>query len=161
MLTLGWDLLYTVLNIIILLVLLRLFLFKPVLKIIEERERLIKKSYQDIADEKQSLAETKEEALEETKRLQTQVQSIMTAAQERAAISEREIIAKATAEASTIIETANKKAAQEREKMIQGTKEELVDIAMQTAAQILTEKSQEKDEAPSLLNFIDEMEGKS
>lgn len=161
MLTLGWDLLYTVLNIIILLVLLRLFLFKPVLKIIEERERLIKKSYHDIADEKQSLAETKEEALEETKRLQTQVQSIMTAAQERAAISEREIIAKATAEASTIIETANKKAAQEREKMIQGTKEELVDIAMQTAAQILTEKSQEKGEAPSLLNFIDEMEGKS
>lgn len=161
MLTLGWELFFTVLNLIILLVLLRLFLFKPVLRIIEEREQMIQKSYQDIADEKQALETSKEETLTETKRLQTEVHSIIASAQERAAISEKEIIAKATAEADTIIETANKKAEQEREKIIQGTKEELVDIAIQTAEQILSEKSQKKNEAPSLLNFIDEMEGES
>ena len=50
MLTLNWNVFWIIFNVLILFVLLRIFLFKPVLGMIEKRQSLIQSQLDDAAD---------------------------------------------------------------------------------------------------------------
>ena len=50
MLKFDWNMLWTVINLIIFFVLMKVFLFKPIKKTMEKRQELIQKQFKDAAD---------------------------------------------------------------------------------------------------------------
>lgn len=62
MLTLNSGIVWTVINLIILVILMRIFLFKPVQKIIDERKRLISEQIDSAKDREENAARKLEEA---------------------------------------------------------------------------------------------------
>lgn len=143
MLKLGWDLVWTIINLIVLYLLMKKFLIGPVLGIMEKRKALIEsqldnaKTVQEKAEElkgqyEQALSSAKEES----------VQIIEDAKADARQMSEG-IVKNANLQAAKIIETAKNTAEQERENAMQGAKAEIAGLAMEAAKKLLLDGSSE------------------
>ncbi len=137
MLTLNSDVIYTIINIVILCALLRILLWKPVLGIIEKRQQTIRDDL-DEADRKNREAEAVK-AQYEASLTGARKESADLVEQARAEAGERydAIIAQANAEAEAIREKAGADAAAEKEKMLAEAKGELADLAILAAAKLM------------------------
>lgn len=145
MLTLNSDVVYTIVNLILLAVLLRLFLWKPVLGILDKRR-------QTIQDDLDRAAKTREEAQEAKNAYEA---SLTGAREESAALVERArteagakydaILAQANADAAAIREKARAEARTEKEQLLDQARGEVADLALLAAAQLLGRVDEETD----------------
>ena len=133
MLTLSLDIIWTFVNLIVLFLILKKFLFAPVQKVINEREALINgqmaeaKAKEEEANEKLLAAKrTVDEAAEEAKR---KAQYILDMAEEK----EKQYIKAAKDESAKILEESRIKAQQDKEKLLADTREEMISIALMAA----------------------------
>lgn len=135
-----WNLLFTVINILVLVALFKKFLFKPVNAVMEQRKEMIDKQYE--------AAKTKEEAAEEVKK---QYEASLAAAEEERAeiIKEAKVSAKAERErilksadvqAEKIIDDAEKAAEMEQKKALQNMETEIASMAVMVAGKILEQQ---------------------
>lgn len=159
MLKLDINLLYTIINIIVLFILLRLFLFKPVKKVLKEREEMINNNLKEIEDKRQAVKVQEDQAQQEQKRLAQEADAILEDAQQRAELQEAEILKEAKEQASEIIETANKQAEEDKKKLLEQTQGEIVDLALQAAVKIIGEQSKTTD-SQKLNDIVDGVEAK-
>lgn len=137
MLTLDWNLLWMVINLIVLYLLVKRFFFKPVCTMIEERQNAIKSQLDHAAETEKAALEKKaeyEKACEEAKEEAAQTISM---AREQAEKVKAEIISKADEEAETIKQSARKDMEEEREKMLSGLRMEVAGLAMEAAAKVI------------------------
>ena len=135
MLKLGWDLLWTIINLIVLYLLMKKFLIGPITGIMEKRKALIAKQFED-AKAVQTQAEE----------LKTKYEAAISGAKEESV----QILADARTDARSISEhtlkDANEKAArtmaeQEKEKALSGAKSEIAVLAMEAARKMLSQGS--------------------
>lgn len=159
MLKLDINLLYTIINIIVLFILLRLFLFKPVKKVLKEREEMINNNLKEIEDKRQAVKVQEDQAQQKQKRLAQEADAILEDAQQRAELQEAEILKEAKEQASEIIETANKQAEENKKKLLEQTQGEIVDLALQAAVKIIGEQSKTTD-SQKLNDIVDGVEAK-
>ena len=131
------NIIWTVVNLLILFVLLRIFLFKPVLGMIEKRRNMIQSSL-DEADQKNAdaanLKQQYESSLKDAKQESFQ---IVSEAKGRAQAQYDQIIDKANEDASQIIKQANATAEADREKILKDARAELADVAPAAASTLL------------------------
>ena len=131
------NIIWTVVNLLILVVLLRIFLFKPVLGMIEKRRNMIQSSL-DEADQKNAdaanLKQQYESSLKDAKQESFQ---IVSEAKGRAQAQYDQIIDKANEDASQIIKQANATAEADREKILKDARAELADVALAAASKLL------------------------
>ena len=131
------NIIWTVVNLLILCVLLRIFLFKPVLGMIEKRRNMIQSSL-DEADQKNAdaanLKQQYESSLKDAKQESFQ---IVSEAKGRAQAQYDQIIDKANEDASQIIKQANATAEADREKILKDARAELADVALAAASKLL------------------------
>ena len=131
------NIIWTVVNLLILFVLLRIFLFKPVLGMIEKRRNMIQSSL-DEADQKNAdaanLKQQYESSLKDAKQESFQ---IVSEAKGRAQAQYDQIIDKANEDASQIIKQANATAEADREKILKDARAELADVALAAASKLL------------------------
>jgi F-type H+-transporting ATPase subunit b len=130
-----------ILNFLVLAGLLTYFLYKPVLKILNEREAKIKQGIEDAEE----AAVAKASALTEKQTLLTEAgkeASLMHArAQAFAKEKEEQIIAEAQEKASAAIKDAESKSAQLMEQKIKESEAEIAKLAILAAEKILAEKT--------------------
>ena len=100
----GWTLFFTVLNVIVLFVGLRLLLFKPVLKIISQREEMIKTQLKEAAAKEQQAEQLKNDYQEKLKDAGHKAEEIIAQAKSRAAREQSEAAVKAKEEAEKMLE---------------------------------------------------------
>lgn len=134
-----WNFIWALVNIAILFILLRIFLFKPINKIMDERTKSIqndidsaKKSREEAealkAEYTQTLADTKAEA-----------QQILVKAREDASAAKQEMISESEEQARHIIDTANKTIESERKRAMQEAQSKVADLAIAAASKIIGE----------------------
>ena len=137
MLHVDSNIIWTVVNLLILFILLRIFLFKPVLGMIEKRKNLIQNTINE-ADQKNadaaSLKKQYENSLKDAKQESFQ---IVSEAKDRAQVQYNQIIDKANADASQIVKQANAAAEADREKILKDAQAELADVALAAASKLL------------------------
>lgn len=139
MLNIDWNVIWAIVNILILIVLLRIFLFKPINKLMDERTKSIEN---DIASAKQSKADAEEleqqnrEALAAAK---AEAQQILLKAREEAEAAKQETIQNSQSEARNIIDTANKTIENERRRAMQDAQSHIADLAIAAASKIIGE----------------------
>ena len=148
---------FTLLNAIALFLVLKHYLFKPVEKVMEQRQAEVDKIYDDAETAKadaeayraaydEKLAHAKEEAVD-----------IIKAAQERADRLGDEIVSDARAKAEDLIKRADAEIAQERKKAVNELKNEISFISLDIAQQMLDREINGADHDELINRFIKEM----
>lgn len=144
-----WTLLLAqAVNFLILLYILKRFLYKPVLKMLEERRNKIAQSLKDADEIEKQLAKTEEDRLKTLEKALDEGKGIINEAKESA----EQIIADAHKKAQDdivdLVEKAEQSIAQERAKMHQEIREELSDMVVTSlkavTGKVLTKKDQEE-----------------
>ena len=129
------SLLFTIINLIVFYLLLKKFLFKPVMGIMEKREKMI-------ADGLKNASDSQEEAAEGAKAESIQ---IVEKAKKTAAGESERILQEANTEAVGILKDARKTIENERKQTMNDLQSEIAGLAMQAARKIVDDTKGNQD----------------
>lgn len=149
-----WNLIAQWCNLLILFLLVKKFLFKPVLDILQKRQDELDKIFSDANQEKdaanalrkdyeQRLAVAKEEASEIVRTATVQAQKRGT-----------EIMEEAQSKASSMIKKAEAEIAQEKKKVVNEIKDEISGMAVDIASKMVEREISAKDHEKLIEDFI-------
>jgi F-type H+-transporting ATPase subunit b len=131
------KLLFQVINFLLLLYLLNRFLFKPVLKLLDERETRIRKGLEDAeaAAHERELAKAEREAAMDEARKEAQV--MIARATKIADDSRAEILAEAKAQAEKVTSRAREEITAEKERAMSELRATVADLALEAAGRLV------------------------
>lgn len=148
MLKLDINLVFTIINILILYFIVRKFLFKPIQKILNARQAEIDKQYEDAKNTQDEADRAKKQYEESLAGIENEKTVILTESREKASADYERIITEARSEAGKIVDDARKDAAAEKRKRIQEAEEQIADLVVEATAKIsATKQSAENDRA--------------
>lgn len=152
-----WTALFTLANTVTLFLVMKKFLFKPVLNMIEERQQEIDTMYSQAdtakADAEAMQAEYRQKLSVAAETSERMVKEAVVRGQNR----EEEIIRQANREAAAIMDKANADIAQEKKKAINEAKDEISVIAMAIAGKVVGRALTAEDQVQLVDSFIDEL----
>ena len=152
-----WTALFTLLNTLTIYFVAKKFLFKPVMKMIRDRQEEIDGMY---ASADQACIEAETMAAEYRQKLSAAAETserMVKEAVERGQRREEEIILKANQEANAIRQKADADIAQEKKKAINDAKDEISVIAVAIAEKVVGRALNEADQASLVDHFIEEL----
>lgn len=138
MLRLDMNLVYTIINLLILYAIVRKFLFAPVKKIIAAREAEIHKQYADAENVQTEARELKQQYEERLTLAEEEKRSILTDARSKAGDEYEKIVADARLEADKLLENAQKQADMEQQKRMQQAQRQVADLVVAAATKLVT-----------------------
>ena len=149
--------LFTLINTVTLFLVLKHFLFQPVMKMIQDRQQEIDDMYEDAGKAKtearlleQEYRQKLDAAVQTGERM---VKEAVTRGQNR----EEEIIRQANAEADAIRAKASADIQQEKKKAINDAKNEISELAMAIAGKVVGRALSQEDQADLVDRFIEEL----
>ena len=149
--------LFTLFNTILLFLVLKHFLFEPVMKMIADRQKEIDDLY-DAADSAKASAQALEAEYQQKLSVAAETsERLVKEATDRGRIREEEIIRQANLEAGAILDKAAADIAQEKKKAINDAKDEISDIAMAIAEKVVGRSLNAADQASLVDHFIAEL----
>jgi F-type H+-transporting ATPase subunit b len=152
-----WTALFTLLNTLTVIFVGSKFLFKPVMKLIMERQAEIDGLYAD-ADKAKSEAKAMEaEYKQKLSMAQETSERMVKEAVARGQNREEEIIRSANAEAAAILNKAAADIAQEKKKAVNDAKDEISDLALALAGKVVGRELNAADQAKLVDEFIDRL----
>lgn len=137
MLHIDSNIFWTVFNLLLLFILLRIFLFKPVLGMIEKRKNTISSALSEADQKNADAAALKAQYENSLKDAKQESFQIVSEAKERAQGQYNQIIDKAHADATQIVQQANAAAQADRERMMKDARGELAEVALAAASKLL------------------------
>ena len=149
--------LFTLANTLALFFVLKKFLFKPVMKMIDDRQKEIDDLYADAGKAK---AEAQSMEAEYRLKLESAVQTgeqLVKEAVARGQKREEEIVAQANAEADAIRQKASSDIAQEKKKALNDAKNEISEIALSIAGKVVGRELTDQDQSRLVDIFIDSL----
>ena len=152
-----WDILVSLANLVILFLLVKKFLYKPVKKMLETRQASIDSDYAKAYEAKEQALADKlayEEKLSEAK---TEADGVIQSAVSMAKLRENEILAEAKEKADAIMRKANDDASLELKKAEKSIKDEIVVVSTLLAEKLLERELNEKDNKELVDSFIAEI----
>lgn len=157
LISLTYEYAFQIINTIVLFLILKHLLFKPVMAIIESREADIRDNIAKGERFKKEGISLKEEYESKLSTATQQGQEIVKQATLRAEQKEAEIVSNAKEEANNIRQKASKDVEQERQKVMNEIKNDISDIALLAASKVI-EKDIDKSKHKELIdNFIKEV----
>ena len=152
-----WTALFTLLNTLTVIFVGTKFLFKPVVKMIAERQKEIDDLYADADAAKAEAAAMRVEYQTKLDQAQATSDRIVKEAVARGQAREEEIIRQANADASAIMDKASADIAMEKKKALNDAKDEISDIAMAIAEKVVGRELSGADHADLVNGFIDRL----
>ena len=137
MLILNSDVIYTLINIVILVALLRIFLWKPVLGILEKRRETIRNDLDQAARTNQEAQAVKAEYETALTGARQESAALVEQARAQAAEKYQTIVAQAQADANAIRAQARADAQAQKDQALSEARNELADLAVLAAAKLL------------------------
>ena len=156
MLKFDWNFLVMLLNLIIFFVLMKVFLFKPIMKVMEKRKEMINNQFKE-ADEAQAQAEElKKEYEEKLENIGDESQRIIDDAKENAKVEASKIIERAESDADKLLDEAKRQAVVERENEMRTARENIAELAMEAAAKVVGANVTDKTNSDIFDEFLNE-----
>ena len=157
MLALNWNIIWTFVNILVIYLFLKRFLFKPVTEMMEKRAQTIEDSLQDAEDTKLEAVKLKDEYQAELSQADEEAAKIINEARERAASEYNRKIKETREEAARIMQEASKSIELERKQSIQNAQAEIAGIAMLAASKIINKNMDDNTNKQFLGEFLKEV----
>ncbi|MCD7804244.1 MAG: F0F1 ATP synthase subunit B [Oscillospiraceae bacterium] len=152
-----WTALFTLANTLLLFFVLKKFLFKPVMKIIDDRQKEIDDLYNSADTAKAEADEMRDEYQKKLEEARETGDKIISDAVTRAQSREEEIVSKANKEASAILEKAQEDIALEKKKAMGEVKDNISVIAVSIAGRVVERELTSADQSRLVDSFIDDL----
>ena len=136
---------WTIITFLLLLYVLAKFAWKPLLKMLEERENLIKSSLKDAEKAKLELESLTQESEAITAKARSEAQSILAESKSAAEKVKEDTIAKAKEQAIKIRDDAKKQIEVEKDKAISDIKQEVVNLTLSVAEKLINKNLNDAD----------------
>lgn len=150
-----WTMLFTWVNMLILFTVMKKFLFKPVMNILDQRDAEIKKIYDDANDANEKAVTLEKEYSEKMAQARDEAGEIIKQATLTAQKREKEIIESAHEQVAAMTRRAETQIAQERKKAYQEIKEEISDISVAIAGKMVGREITAADHEALISQFIE------
>ncbi|MBE6983047.1 MAG: F0F1 ATP synthase subunit B [Ruminococcaceae bacterium] len=152
-----WTALFTLANTITLFLVLKKMLFKPVLRMIEDRQNEIDNMYREACESQHHAKALQAEYEAKFAAASQEAERLVKDAVARGQSREEEILRQANAEANAIREKASADIAQEKKKAVAEAKGEISDLAIEIAQKMIGKSLNDKDQKRLVDSFIDEL----
>ena len=150
-----WTMIFTWINLLILVLLMKKFLFKPVLNMLEARNKEVGEMYANAESAQKNAEEIEAEYTEKLSKAKEEASKIIKDAKHDATIRGEEIVDEAKKEASAILEKAHKEIQRDKETAMSEIKGDIADIAVHIAQKVIEKDLSEKDHEKLVEEFID------
>lgn len=152
-----WDALFVLLNTLTIFFVAKKFLFGPVMKIIQDRQKEIDDMYDAAGKAKDNAAALESEYKQKLSVAAETSERMVKEAVARGQSREEEIIRQANREAAAIRDKAAADIAQEKKKAINDAKDEISEMAMAIAGKVVGRELTAADQASLVDHFINEL----
>ena len=152
-----WTALFTLLNFLAVLIVGKKFLWGPVMKMIQDRQREIDDMYSEADSARVSAKAMEEEYKQKLSAAMETGERIVKEASARAQAKEEEILRQAGAEASDMLSKAAADIAMEKKKAINAAKDEISGMAMAIAEKVVARELNAADQSKLVDEFINEL----
>ncbi len=142
-----WNIVFTIINVLVLYWLMKKFLVKPVMGIIEKREQLIQGQLSDAKKNQEHALELKEQYETKMETAEKEAEEIVLQAKEQALSEKVLIMEEAKTESDRLMERAKKEIVGEQERARREAESQIAGLALMAARKIL--KSGEINDANS------------
>ena len=149
-----WTALFILLNTLTIFFVARKFLFKPVTKIIEDRQKEIDDMYASADRDKQQAEQLRSAYADKLADARQTSERMVKEAVTRGQVREEEILRRAKAEADAIRSKAQADIAREKKKAVNDAKDEIAGLAMDIAGKVVGRSLDSKDQAALVDQFI-------
>ncbi len=149
--------LFTLLNTVALFLVLKKFLFKPVMKMITDRQQEIDDTYAQAEQAKASAQAMETEYAQKLAQASQTGERLVKEAVERGQAREEEILRQAQSQAEAIREKAAQDAQRQRKKALNDAKDEISVIALSIAGKVVGRELNEQDNEKLVEGFIDQL----
>lgn len=150
-----WQIVVSLLNLVILFLLIKKFLYKPVKKMLEERQGNIDKQYNDAEEAKAKALEDQKAYEEKLSAASNEADGIIQSAVDTAKAREKEIIADAKRKAEGIVAKAEGDAKLAVLKAEDSIKQEIISVSTVLTEKVLQREISEDDHKALIDDFID------
>ena len=141
MLRLDINLLFTIINLLVLYLLMKKFLFGPVNAILKKRKNLLDQKFADASLTEKNALKMKDEYEAALKSAQNESEQIVADAKVRARTEYDKIVKETEAESGKILEKAQKNIELERSRALRKMETQIAELAIAAATKIVGEKS--------------------
>lgn len=153
-----WTILFSVINILVLFLFLKKFLFGRINKMLEERAALVQGEIDRAKEEAQQAEKLRLEYETAMSGAKEDAKKLMMEAQKNANAQSAAITQQAQEEASRIVESTRQELALERERSVASAQNEIVSLAMEAAEKVLGREMDEETNRAIMDAFLDEEE---
>ena len=150
---------WTVLTFVLLLTVLAKFAWKPLLLMLDERNKSIEESLLSAEKARKELENINQESESILMKAKTEAQSIVGEAKSAADNMKEDIVSKARSEAEGQLEKAKKQINVEKDKAMSEIREEVVNLSIHVAEKIIKKNISREDNVELIKNSLDSIEG--
>jgi len=149
--------LFTLVNTVVLFLVLKKFLWGPVMKMIADRQQEIDTMYSNADADREQAKKLREEYEDKLADAQKTGERLVKEATVRAQAREDDILRQANAEADAIRRKAEADVAREKKKAINDAKDEIAGLAMDIAGKVVGHSLNDQDQSALVDKFIDQL----
>lgn len=151
-----WSIFEAVANVLILFVLLKLFLFKPIAKIRDERTRTIQNDLDSAEKAKAEAEELRQQYEDSISEAKEEADRIIMQAREDAETEKAAMLRQSQEEADQIVSAAGKTIENERRRVLQQAQTQIADLAIEAASKIIGENVDDEKNRRLVDEFLSE-----
>lgn len=156
MLELDWDIVWTIVNLLILFLLLKHFLFKPITQMMESRTAEIENNLKDAEEQKQKGQQLNTQYEEQLQGAQAQAAQIISDAKAQGQKEYSSILKTAQADAAKEKERSRAEMERERDEMLRGVQENVTELVLLTASKLSQKELDEESDRKLVDSFLSE-----
>ncbi|MBO4337108.1 MAG: ATP synthase F0 subunit B [Lachnospiraceae bacterium] len=156
MLTVNINLVFTIINIILLAIAMRIFLYKPVLKIIEQRKAEAEEEFLKAEEKQKAADEQKEKYTKSLQELEEEKKETLRTARKNADAEYQRIISNAESRAIAIKTDAQIQAESTRQQVLKRAERQIADMVLEATTKMTADADSGKEINSSLYDkFLD------
>ena len=140
-----WQILISLINLLIIYRILKKFLFKPVQKVMNERQAQVDRIYGDANQSRAQAEQMKQEYEQRLASAREEADGLVKNAVQTAQKRSDQMINEATAQANRIKQKADEEIAQQKKKMLQDVRDEISDLAVEIASKVVEREISPRD----------------
>lgn len=151
------DMIWAIVNFLILVVILNKFLYKPLLTVMEDRKKEISKNMENAENAKAEALKMKDQYSEEMQNARQEARSIVDRAEKLGEENREKIVEEARQEADKITEKAQLVVRREKEEALKQLRNEVASLAIMAAEKVIDRNIETKDHERMIGDFIKEV----
>lgn len=152
-----WTMIFAWINLLILYIILKKILFKPIKNMIDSRQQEIDDMYKSAGDSERCAKELQAEYEEKMSRAKDESEEIVRSAVRRAQLKEEEILREANDKAARALERAEEQIELEKKRAVNEVKDQVSAIALDIASAVIGRDVSERDHEELINEFIENM----